>query len=89
MLLFAFIAEHKIETESSITVETASEVDTDKTYRQKQSNPKNKYCFRCQREFSHRSAYLRHMRRRHQAQFPIISTDNHVSEVKLKRKTNQ
>lgn len=60
-----------------------------KIHRRKQLHPKTKYCSRCQHEFSHRSAYLRHMRRIHQGLYNIIPDTQAASEVRrLKKDTN-
>ncbi|CAF1046328.1 unnamed protein product [Rotaria sp. Silwood1] len=72
--------EYKLDTESSITITNKLEDHNTKVHRRKQLNPKNKYCSRCQHEFSHRSAYLRHMRKVHQGKFPIKLNNNHTSE---------
>jgi len=42
-----------------------------------------KYCSVCDREFSHRSAYLRHMRRFHQEIYPTTSNNDNLLEVKI------
>ncbi|CAF3907940.1 unnamed protein product [Rotaria sordida] len=73
--------EYKIDTESSITIENKLENNGTKIHRRKQLNPKNKYCSRCQHEFAHRSAYLRHMRRVHQGKFTMISNNNHTPGI--------
>ncbi|CAF4099640.1 unnamed protein product [Rotaria socialis] len=72
--------EYTTHTESSITIDDKHRTDDNRIHRRKQLNPKNKYCSRCQHEFSHRSAYLRHMKKIHQGKFQIISSNNCIAE---------
>ncbi|CAF4300722.1 unnamed protein product [Rotaria sp. Silwood2] len=72
--------EYKIDSESSIIIGNKLQDNDTRVHRRKQLNPKSKYCSRCQHEFAHRSAYLRHMRKVHQGNFAITLNNNHTSE---------
>ena len=81
--------ENKIDTESSISIQTKPQSNNNKTNRQKQSNPRTKYCPSCQHDFSHRSAYLRHIRQVHQGHIPTMTSNNdNALEVKKKKNKN-
>ena len=42
-----------------------------------------KYCIGCDHEFSHRSAFLRHIRRIHHGIYPTKFNDNEPEDVKV------
>lgn len=45
-----------------------------------------KYCARCNHEFSHRSAYLRHLRRIHKEGYLSNLTGENQTEVKKRKR---
>ncbi len=63
-LFLAFIDEPKENTQSPMPIKTTNEIN------HPPPPPRTKYCIGCDHEFSHRSAFLRHIRRIHYGIYP-------------------
>ncbi len=75
------IDEPKEDTECPVVVE-----NTDQTDIPSQKPTSTKYCIGCNHEFSHRSAYLRHIRRIHHGVYPTEFDEpinNNLIEVNM------
>ncbi len=78
-----------LETESLIPLETERQTNIEinnpqeEEQQQQQQSAPYKYCSACQHEFSHRSAYLRHVRRIHKGIYPTPFNNDNLLEVKI------